>query len=124
MYYVYGGLGMFNEFIAYAAPAADAAAQTGEVSTTAALAANILPFAVLILFFWLFIIRPQRKREKQTREMLAALKVGDKITTIGGIVGKVARIKDDTVTIETGADKVKIVFERKAIASVEQKISD
>ena len=56
--------------------------------------------------------------------MLAALKVGDKITTIGGIVGKVARIKDDTVTIETGADKVKIVFERKAIASVEQKISD
>ena len=115
---------MFNEFIAYAAPAADAAAQTGEVSTTAALAANILPFAVLILFFWLFIIRPQKKREKQTREMLAALKVGDKITTIGGIVGKVARIKDDTVTIETGADKVKIVFERKAIASVEQKISD
>ncbi len=115
---------MFNEFIAYAAPVADAAAQTGEVSTAAALAANILPFAVLILFFWLFIIRPQRKREKQTREMLAALKVGDKITTIGGIVGKVARIKDDTVTIETGADKVKIVFERKAIASVEQKISD
>ena len=114
---------MFNEFIAYAAPAADAAAGSAEVSPTAAIIANILPFAVLILFFWLFIIRPQRKRDKQTRVMLAAIKVGDKVTTIGGIIGTVAKIKDDTVTIEVGADKTKIVFERKAIASVEQKIS-
>ena len=53
--------------------------------------------------------------------MLAALKVGDDVTTIGGIVGKVAKIKDDQVTIETGADKTKLVFERRAIATVAPK---
>ncbi len=112
---------MLFELTAYAT---DAAAAGAEVNPTTAMIAQLLPFAVLILFFWLFIIRPQRKRDKQMREMLAAIKVGDKITTIGGVVGKIAKIKDDVVTIETGADKTTLVFERKAIATVEQKISD
>jgi preprotein translocase subunit YajC len=68
----------------------------------------LLPFILLIAVFYFMIIRPQRKRDKQTREMLANLKVGDNITTIGGICGKIVRIRDDVLTIEVGADKVKL----------------
>lgn len=71
----------------------------------------------------LLLIRPQRKR-KETKEMLAALKVGDNITTIGGICGKVTAIRDDIITVEVGNDKVKLVFERWAIRDVEQLITD
>lgn len=105
---------MFSDLVVYATGTAEEAA----ASPMAAMVAQFLPFIVLIVFFWLIIIRPQKKRDKQVKEMLAALKVGDDVTTIGGIVGKVAKIKDDQVTIETGADKAKIVFERRAIATV------
>ena len=86
--------------------------------TMAILLNMVLPFALLIAFFYFFIIKPQKKRETQQREMLAALKVGDKVTTIGGIIGKIQNIKDDAVTIEVGADKTKITFERSAIRNV------
>jgi preprotein translocase subunit YajC len=64
------------------------------------------------------IIRPQRKRDKQTKEMLAGLKVGDNVVTIGGIIGTISQIKDDTVTLEVGADRTKIKFERSAIRGI------
>ncbi len=73
---------------------------------------------LLIAVFYFILIRPQKKREKQTKEMLAALKVGDEIVTIGGIIGTVSAIKDDTVTIEVGADKTKIKFERAAVRGI------
>lgn len=107
---------MFSNMVVYAN-----ATGTPAPTTAAALVSSFLPFIVLIAFFWLVILRPQKKREKQTREMLAALKVGDEVTSIGGIVGKVSKIKDDRVTIEVGADKTKIEFERRAIASVAPK---
>lgn len=87
--------------------------------TMAMLVNVVLPFALLIAFFYFFIIRPQKNREKQQREMLAALKVGDKVTTIGGIIGKIQNIKDDVITVEVGADKTKIPFERSAIRNVD-----
>ena len=78
-----------------------------------------VPVLMIVVFYFL-LIRPQQKRDKKTKEMLAALKVGDNAVSIGGIVGKICSIKDDTVTLEVGADKVKIKFERSAIKSVTQ----
>ena len=83
-----------------------------------------MPFILMIVIFYFFIIRPQRKREKETREMLESLKVGDNVTTIGGICGKIVAIRDDILTVEVGTDKVKLVFERWAIRSVDKPISD
>jgi len=94
-----------------------------EASTTALLIQSLLPFVLLIVVFYFMIIRPQRKKEKETREMLASLKVGDNVTTIGGICGKIVRIRDDIITIEVGPDKVKLVLERWAIRSVDKPIS-
>ena len=71
----------------------------------------IAPFAVMII--------PQRKREKKIKDMLANLKPGDRVRTIGGIYGTITAIKDDVVTISVGPDKVRLVFIRGAIASVE-----
>ena len=62
-----------------------------------------LMLVLLIALFYFIILRPQQKKEKKAKEMLAALKVGDKIQTIGGIVGKVTKIKDDEVVFETGS---------------------
>jgi preprotein translocase subunit YajC len=61
---------------------------------------------------------PQRKREKQTKAMLEALKVGDEIVTYGGILGNITIIKDDTITVETSADRTKIMLERNSVRAV------
>lgn len=78
----------------------------------------IIYFVVIIAVFYFLLIRPQKKQEKRTREMLAALKVGDEVISIGGIKGKIRKIKDDFIVIETGADKTPIEFERNAIKGV------
>lgn len=77
----------------------------------------VLTFAL----FYFVLIRPQKKREKEEKAMLNALKVGDNVVTIGGITGKIVSIKDDLLVIETGADRVKLNFQRWAIRSVENK---
>lgn len=89
-----------------------------------AIIGSLAPIIMLAVVFYFMIIRPQRKRDKENKEMLAAVKVGDNITTIGGICGKVTGMRDDVLTIEVGADKVKLVFERWAIRSVDKPISD
>lgn len=78
----------------------------------------IIYFVAIIAVFYFLLIRPQKKQEKKMREMLAALKVGDEVISIGGIRGKIRKIKDDFVVIETGADKTPIEFERNAIKGV------
>ncbi|MGI6205534.1 MAG: preprotein translocase subunit YajC [Anaerovoracaceae bacterium] len=81
-------------------------------------------FLPLILFFvimWLFLVRPQRKKEKETKEMRNNLKVGDEITTIGGIIGKVLAVKDDSIVIYCGSDKTKMEFKKWAVAEVTNK---
>lgn len=62
---------------------------------------------------------PQRRREKKVKEMLNALKPGDRVRTIGGIYGTIGSIKDDVVTLIVGPDKVRLVFARGAISTVE-----
>ncbi len=95
-----------------------------EGASTLAMLIQMLPFVIMIVVFYFLLIRPQRKREKAENEMRKNLEVGDEVTTRGGIVGRVSNIKDDIITIETGANKVKISVERWSIASKEEKISD
>ena len=85
---------------------------------------SFLPIILMIAFFYFFLIRPQKKQEKETAAMRNSLSVGDEVTTIGGIIGRVTHVKDDVVTIETGADRNKIRFRRSAIASVDKKYGE
>lgn len=78
----------------------------------------ILPYIVVIGAFYFFLIRPQQKREKATQEMRKSVKEGTEIVTIGGIYGKVINAKDDILTIEVGADKVKLKVARWAVGKV------
>ncbi len=76
---------------------------------------------MLVLMVGLFFVMsiPQRKREKKVKEMLDALKPGDRVRTIGGMYGTVTSIRDDVVTISSGPDKTRLVFTRSAIATIE-----
>lgn len=75
---------------------------------------------VMVLFMWLFIYRPQKKQQQKETEMRNSLEIGDEVTTIGGIVGRVVAIKEDTFVLETGSDRTKIRFRRSAIQSIEK----
>lgn len=95
----------------------------------AAVVSTFAPLVILIALFYFMLIRPQRKRDKETRAMLDALKVGDKVVTIGGICGKVCKIKDSYVFIETGNigtqdEKSVLKMERSSVKTVEKKISE
>lgn len=72
-------------------------------------------FGIFLAVFWVFIILPRKKQEKKHKEMLNNLKRGDKVVTIGGVRGEVARIKDDTITIKV-SESTEIDFVKKAIA--------
>jgi preprotein translocase subunit YajC len=78
---------------------------------------SVLPFGLIILIFYFFIIRPQNKKQKETEKMLNALKKGDKVVTVGGIHGVVSSTKEKTVIVKVD-DNTKIEFSRNAIASV------
>ncbi len=74
---------------------------------------------VMMVVMMLIMIIPQRRREKKIKEMLAAIKPGDRVRTIGGIYGTVVSAKEDVITISVGPDRVQLVFARGAIANVE-----
>ena len=78
---------------------------------------GIIMIGLLFVVFYFFLIRPENKKKKQLQQMRSALKVGDQITTIGGIVGKVVSIKDDMITFETGEDRVRMQVMRWAISA-------
>lgn len=80
----------------------------------------ILPYIVVIAAFYFFLIRPQQKRDKATKTMRESVKEGDEVVTIGGIYGKVVSAKEDVLTIEVGADKVKLRIARWAIGKVNE----
>ena len=79
---------------------------------------SILPFVVMIAALYFILWRPQQKQEKKDAEMRNSIEIGDEVTTIGGIIGIVAAIKDDTFVLETTSDRVKLRMRRSAIASV------
>ena len=76
-----------------------------------------LPMIIILVVFYFILIRPENKRKKEAEQMRNSLKVGDDITTIGGIVGTVVSVKDDKFVIETSADQVRIVFEKWALST-------
>ena len=75
------------------------------------------PIIILVLFFYFLLYRPQKQAQKKRDAMLAALKVGDEIITLGGMPGRITAIDEKTVALRA-ADNVNIVFERSAISAV------
>lgn len=79
---------------------------------------QLIPFVILIAIMYFMLIRPQKKKDKEIASMRAGLKTGDTIVTIGGIMGKIVKIKDDTIVIQVGTEKVKMEVMKWAISSV------
>ena len=84
----------------------------------------LVTIALFIAVMYFFMIRPQKKQEKKDQQMRDALAVGDEVTTIGGIIGKVVSIKEETFVLETTKDRTKIRFLKGAIRSVDVRIAD
>lgn len=83
----------------------------------------LLPIGIIVIFIW-FSSRSRKKQERQDAEMRDALAVGDEVTTIGGIIGKVVSVKGETFVLETTKDKTKIRFLKGAIRSVDVRAAD
>ncbi len=78
---------------------------------------SIIMIVAMIAVFYFLMIRPENKRKKEAENMRNSLSVGDDITTIGGITGTICAVKDKTIVIETGADRVRIEFTKWAVSS-------
>ena len=115
---IFGIAGAIAEETAAAGTAAEG--EAAQVSSIAALATTFLPLILIFVVFWFMLIRPQRKKDKQVKEMLNNLKAGDRICTIGGIYGTITGLKDDTITLSVGKDNLSMVVARWAIRSVEE----
>ena len=90
-----------------------------EADPTASMTSTIIMLVLMVAVFYFLLIRPENKRKKEAAQMRDNLKVGDKIITIGGIVGTVISIKDDKFVLETSADQVRIEFAKWALSSNE-----
>jgi preprotein translocase subunit YajC len=78
---------------------------------------TIIMLVVMVAVFYFMLIRPENKRKKEAEQMRSSMKKGDKITTIGGIIGTVVDIKEDKFVIETSADQVRIEFAKWALST-------
>ena len=90
------------------------------LTTTESYISLFFTLALMLVMLYFMIYRPQKKQEKKDAAMRSSLEICDQVTTIGGIIGRVVAIKDDTFVLETGADRVKIRFTKNAISSVEK----
>ena len=97
---------------------AGAAANQGSIWTMLGM------LAVVALVFYFFIIRPQKKQDKEANELRNSLSVGDEVTTIGGIIGRVVNVKDDTFVLETTREKTQIRFLKGAVRTIDVKVAD
>ena len=92
---------------------------TGAAAGEGSIMESVLSFApilVVIVVFYFMLIRPQQKKDKEDRAMRENLEIGDEIVTMGGIIGLVVSIKEDTVVIETGSDGSKVRIIKSAVA--------
>ncbi len=105
---------MFNTFLAMAG-AGSAAAGTNGAAGGMGSYSSILLMVGLVAVMYFMMIRPQKKRQKEEQEMRSSIEIGDEIITIGGIVGKVVKIREEDIVIETGADRNKIRLQRWAV---------
>jgi len=112
-----------NNLMNLLADATATAAAAEEMSTGAMIiyyAVQFLPMILIFVIFYFMLIRPQRKKDKEAKQMLENLKVGDRICTIGGIYGTIVRIKEQVLTIEVGEQKTQMMIARWAVRNVEQ----
>ena len=118
----------FSNLIWLAGTAATTGAAEGAEPTGFALFfakyGSLIMIVLMIVIMYFLMIRPQQKKQKEEQKMRNNLRVGDEVTTIGGIKGRVVSIKDDTITIETGADRSKIQFEKWGLQTVHTKHED
>ena len=89
----------------------------------AGMGGTIIMLIAMVAIFYFMLIRPENKRKKEAEELRNSLKVGDEITTIGGIVGRVVSIKEDKFVIETGADQVRIELQKWALSTNETAVA-
>lgn len=101
-----------SEFITAAVAGTTGTANMGVGS----LLSMLIPLGLMVVFFYFFLIRPEKKRSKEMQEMLNNIQVADEVITNGGIIGRVLSVKEDTVLIETGSDRTKIRVLKSAIA--------
>ena len=92
---------------------------TAGMDAGAGMGSTMLMLVIMIGVFYFMLIRPENKRKKEAEQMRAAVKKGDKIVTIGGITGVVVDVKENKFVMESGADQVRIEFEKWAISSNE-----
>ena len=92
---------------------------TGTEATTGGMFGPILMMLVMVGILYFVLIRPENKRKKESQKMRESMKVGDKITTIGGIIGTVVDVKENNIVVETSADQVRIEFAKWAISTNE-----
>ncbi|MBO6230347.1 MAG: preprotein translocase subunit YajC [Ruminiclostridium sp.] len=100
-------------FTLMAATAADPNAQGFNITS---LLITIVPLALMLVVFYFLLIRPEKNRAKKEKEMRESLQVADEVVTIGGIIGRVLSIQEDTVVVETGSDRNRIRVLKTAIA--------
>ena len=77
----------------------------------------LIPLVVMVALMYFMMIRPENKRKKQAEEMRSSLKKGDQITTIGGIIGKIVQVSDETIVIETSEDRVRMELTKWAVST-------
>ena len=88
-------------------------------SAAGGMTSTLIMLVMMLVIFYFMLIRPENKRKKEAEAMRNAVKVGDKITTIGGICGVVVNVKDDKLVLETGADQVRIELAKWAMSTNE-----
>ena len=94
---------------------------TTEVSPLYQVLSLVIPFALLAVVFYFFIMRPQKKQQRETQQMRDSIARGDTVVTAGGIVGIVITVKDDMVLLESSGDKTKIQVQKWAVSSILEK---
>ena len=92
---------------------------TGAAGVNGGMSSSIIMIVVMIAVFYFLLIRPEKKRKKEAEELRSNIKNGDSIVTIGGICGTVVDVKEDKFVIETGADRVRLEFQKWALSTNE-----
>lgn len=97
----------------------DSTAGTGTGAGATGTWGTVIMIVLMVVIFYFFAIRPQKKQEKETQQMRDALSIGDEIVTIGGIVGIITNITDETITIISSRDRTRIQFLKSAVSRVQ-----
>ena len=92
---------------------------TATDAATGGMASPVIMLVVMLALMYFMLIRPENKRKKEAEQMRSSVRKGDKITTIGGVVGTVVDVKENNIVIETSADQVRIEFAKWALSSNE-----